>query len=135
MDGKAAAALRMVPAIFTMGTIFYLSHQTGDRLPLPALPGLDKLAHLAAYGLLAATVLFAVSARQKSTRPLRVIILTVCFCLLYGISDEFHQSFIPGRTASVFDLMADGGGAVVVCGLWRKWRLRIASSTAFLQGH
>lgn len=134
MDGKTAAVLRMVPTILTMGTIFYLSHQTGDRLSLPALPGLDKLAHMAAYGLLAATVLFATSDKQKSTRPHRVIILTVVFCVLYGMSDEFHQSFIPGRTASVYDLMADGGGAVLVCGLWVKWRHRIASN-AFIRSH
>ncbi len=134
MDGKAAAVVRMVPMILTMGTIFYLSHQTGDRLSLPALPGLDKLGHMAAYGLLAATVLFATSDKQKSTRPHRVIILTVIFCLLYGMSDEFHQSFIPGRTASVYDLMADGCGAALVCALWAKWLHRITSTT-FLRSH
>lgn len=134
MNGKGTAVLRMVPMIVTMGTIFLLSHQTGDRLSLPPLPGLDKVTHMAAYGLLAATVLFAVSDRQKSTRPRLVIVLTVVFCLLYGISDEFHQSFIPGRTASVYDLMADGGGATLVCALWGKWRHRITSIT-FLRSH
>ena len=134
MNGKAAALLRMVPMFLTMGTIFLLSQQTGDRLSLPALPGLDKLAHMAAYGLLAATVLFAMGDRQTSTRPHLVIVLTVLFCLLYGISDEFHQSFIPGRTASVYDLIADGGGAALVCALWGKWRRRITSNT-FLRSH
>ena len=50
MNRKVAAVLRIVPMIFVMGTIFFLSHQPGDQLSLPPLPGLDKLAHLAAYG-------------------------------------------------------------------------------------
>ena len=85
-------------------------------------------------GLLAVTVLFALSDKQKSTRPRQMMLLTVVFCLLYGISDEFHQTFIPGRTASVYDLIADGGGAALVCMLWGKWRHKIARSN-FLRSH
>ena len=32
------------------------------------------------------------------------------FALMYGISDEFHQSFIQGRDSSWLDVMADGAG-------------------------
>lgn len=134
MNGKSVAVLRMVPMTLAMGTIFILSHQPGDRLSLPSLPGLDKLAHLAMYGVLAATVLFACSDKQKNTRPRLVMLLTVVICLLYGISDEFHQSFIAGRTASIYDLMADGGGAAMVCALWRKWRHKITVGN-FLRSH
>lgn len=125
MNRKVTAALRMVPMAITMGTIFFLSHQPGDSLPLPSLPGLDKLAHMSIYGILAGTILFAFSDHQKNTRTGKVILLTVIFCLLYGISDEFHQSFVPGRTASVYDLLADGTGAVIVCALWARWRKRL----------
>jgi VanZ family protein len=34
------------------------------------------------------------------------------------MSDEFHQSFIPGRWVSIFDLLADLTGAMLVCALW-----------------
>jgi VanZ family protein len=128
MNGKVTAVLRMVPMSLTMGTIFFLSHQPGDEMLLPPLPGLDKWAHLVAYGVLAATVLFAFSDRQKNTRPRQVLFFTVVFCLLFGISDEFHQSFIPGRTSSVYDLIADGGGAAMVCALWGKWRHKITTN-------
>ncbi len=128
MNEKVTAVLRTVPMTLVMGTIFFLSHQPGDRLSLPPLPGIDKWAHLIAYGALAATVLFAFSDRQKITRPRQVILFTVVFCLFYGISDEFHQSFIPDRTASVYDLLADGVGAIMICAFWLKWRRRITTN-------
>jgi VanZ family protein len=119
MKRQLHAGLRPVPMILVMATIFYLSHQTGDDLYLPVLPGFDKVAHLAAYGLLAAATLFAFSpdARQGNSR--RVVAITLIFCLCFGISDEFHQYFIPGRSVSAFDLLADCLGAVLVCLLWR----------------
>jgi len=126
MMQNVATLLRMVPMAVAMGTIFFLSHQPGDSLSLPEIPGMDKVAHMAAYGFLAATILVALSDRQKHTRPKRVLWLTVLFCVLYGISDEFHQSFIPGRSSSFFDVLADSGGAALTCALWYRWRKRIA---------
>lgn len=125
MNRNVSVVLRMVPMALVMGTIFFLSHQPGDSLPLPSLPGLDKLAHMSIYGILAGTVLFAFSDHQKNARTRKVILLTVIFCFFYGISDEVHQSFVPGRTASVYDLLADGVGAAIVCALWVRWRKRM----------
>jgi VanZ family protein len=99
--------------ITVMGIIFFLSHQPGDTLSLPDVPNIDKVLHAGIYGLLAATILFAVNHRLRHTRPLLTGIMVVFFCMLYGISDEFHQSFIPGRTASLYDLAADTIGAIV----------------------
>lgn len=118
MNRMAKIMLRMVPMVITMGTIFFLSHQTGDQLSLPAIPGIDKLGHMIVYGVLAVTILFAFNENQKSTRPRRVMVLTVIFCILYGITDEIHQSFIPGRFVSIYDIFADGTGASVACVLW-----------------
>jgi VanZ family protein len=44
----------------------------------------------------------------------------VLFCIIYGISDEFHQSFIPGRFPNIWDVLADGLGALRVVGWWRR---------------
>lgn len=119
MNRQLHARLRPVPMILVMATIFYLSHQTGDDLYLPLLPGLDKVAHLAVYGLLAAVTLFAFSPAERQRNSRRVVGITLLFCTCYGISDEFHQYFIPGRSVSGFDLLADCLGAVLVCLLWR----------------
>jgi VanZ family protein len=104
--------------ITVMGIIFFLSSQTGDTLDLPDIPDLDKLLHAIAYGVLALTVLFAVPGHQYRKHPWRISLSVVLFCLLYGISDEFHQSFVPGRMPSVLDLTADTLGAVVAAVLW-----------------
>ncbi|GAB4338725.1 MAG: hypothetical protein Kow0089_10920 [Desulfobulbaceae bacterium] len=113
----ATAWIRVVPAVLIMGTIFFLSHQPGDELQLPQVPGVDKVAHLVAYGALGAAVLFAAGERKRY-RPGAAACVTVCFCILYGVSDEVHQSFVPGRDASLADLVADTLGASLLAAAW-----------------
>jgi VanZ family protein len=111
--------------LLVMGMIFFFSHQPGHTLHLPSIPGIDKIAHMLAYGLLALTVLWFLGSAGPSGF-LNPALKTVLFCLLFGVSDEFHQSFIPGRWVSVFDLLADLTGAMLVCALWlwnRDFRL------------
>lgn len=122
MSRQLALPIRMVPMALVMGTIFFLSHQPGDSLHLPPLPGIDKLAHFLAYGVLAAATLFVFTEQWKGRRSGLVIFATTVFCLLYGISDEFHQSFVPGRAPSLVDILADSAGAVLACLLWLRMR-------------
>lgn len=56
-------------------------------------------------------------------RATRQPALSLLMTGLYGVSDEVHQSFVPGRSASVYDALADVAGAGIVCGLW-YWRQR-----------
>ncbi len=109
--------LRFVPMGLVMGTIFFLSSQPGDTLSLPDIPNLDKLLHAGIYGLLAATTLFGVGTESWLGRRQLSGLFVVLFCMLYGISDEWHQSFVPGRTPSIWDLVADtiGATAMVIC--------------------
>ena len=86
---------------FVMGTIFFLSHQSGDNLGLPSFPGADKLAHMLAYGTLAFSVLWCLG-KKGLDKPRHAVVLTILFCLLYGISDECHQSFIPFRVSLIW---------------------------------
>lgn len=111
---------KIVPLLGVMGTIFYLSHQPGDSFDLPHLIFFDKLLHAVAYGVLAATVLFAAPVWLKRKSLVLTAIVAVIFCFLYGMSDEFHQSFIPGRFVSGWDVVADVFGALVVAGFWQR---------------
>jgi VanZ family protein len=81
-------------------------------------PNIDKLLHSLIYGLLAAATLFAVQGELFFKRPRQAGIFVILFCLLYGISDEWHQSFIPGRMPSIWDIAADTTGATLMVFCW-----------------
>jgi VanZ family protein len=112
--------------LLVLGIIFFLSEQSGYTLSLhiSLFYGADKIAHLLMYWVLAATVIYAFSESFKKRLPSVVVVLTVLFCLFYGISDEFHQSFTPGRSVSVFDVAADFTGALLCCIVWLWYRKR-----------
>jgi VanZ family protein len=109
---------KMVPVSLVMGTIFFLSHQPGAKLYSPEFPGIDKIAHLIIFGILAATVLYAIPGKIKGGYRFTVVGFTVAMCFFYGVIDEYHQSFIPGRYSSGYDLLADATGAILVASLW-----------------
>ena len=47
------------------------------------------------------------------TKPTTVMIVSLCYCSLYGVSDEWHQSFVPGRSVDFMDWLADTLGASI----------------------
>jgi VanZ family protein len=47
--------------------------------------------------------------------------VAVLLTVLYGASDEFHQSFVPSRQMDVMDLVADGAGAAAAAGALYIW--------------
>ncbi|HEX7022330.1 MAG TPA: VanZ family protein [Trueperaceae bacterium] len=85
-------------------TLFVLSSEPN----LPGAIGLvspwDKVVHAAAFGLLGFLVSLATG------RPL----VAVMIASLYGVSDELHQAFVPGRSSDPLDWLADTLGAVLV---------------------
>lgn len=90
--------------------IFWLSSQTS--LPTPMLfMHQDKLAHLGAYFIMG--ILAWRFFKDYFDTPKTIILLSLCFCSLYGVSDEWHQSYVPGRDADVFDWFADTLGASI----------------------
>lgn len=101
-----------------MGIIFYLSHQPGELIFLPPLIGLDKLLHIIAYGILAAAFLYSLQPYINDANRTSAAVVAVLFCILYGMSDEYHQLFIPGRFVSFWDVVADGLGALLVVFYW-----------------
>ena len=100
------------------GLIYWFSDQS--RLPTPdVFSGQDKLVHAVAYALMA--WLFWQSWQAPlAGRPVLLALLTVLFCSLFGLSDEWHQSFVAGRDASLYDWLADSVGAIIVTVVMRK---------------
>ncbi len=120
MNNKYPLFIRLIPMLVVMGIIFILSHQPGDELELPSIPYLDKAAHFVVYGVLAMTISWVPSAQFKQARPLATCAIIVLLCLGYGMTDEYHQSFISGRFVSVGDVIADVGGALTFCFFWLR---------------
>ncbi len=109
--------IRIVPMILVMGTIFFLSHQSGKTLHLPSFQGADKLAHMIAYGVLAFSIFWFLG-QKGLERPGRAVLIVIVACLLYGMTDEYHQSFIAFRSPSIYDLLADTAGAFCCSLIW-----------------
>lgn len=76
----------------------------------------DWSTHAGAFAVLAVLACRAFAGRLgaplRSGDALRVVVL----CVAYGVTDEFHQSFVPGREATAWDVAKDAVGAVV--GVW-----------------
>lgn len=71
-----------------------------------------KAAHFGSYALLAAFLVYALGGRGRSNR--RRLLFAILIAFLYACTDELHQSFTPGRTAMVQDVVLDTIGAI--CG-------------------
>lgn len=72
-----------------------------------AFPGADKLVHAGLYGVLGLLLARAVGAAAPRRTLGRVMLGVLAFASL----DEWHQRFIPGRSAEVLDVVADVAGA------------------------
>jgi VanZ family protein len=103
-------ALYQLPLIIYAVIVFYVSSLS--RLPDTGLqiPYLDKLAHATEYFLFGLMAIRAMAHLPWSPKTGWVYILAILLSLGYGLSDEYHQRFVPGRTADLFDFMADALG-------------------------
>ena len=103
-------ALYQLPLIIYAVIVFYVSSLS--RLPDTGLqiPFMDKLAHCTEYFLFGFMAIRAMAHLPWSLKTGWVYILAILLSLGYGLSDEYHQRFVPGRTADIFDFMADALG-------------------------
>jgi VanZ family protein len=117
---------RWGPAVAFMGAIFIVSGMP-DVGTLPARTS-DKAAHFAAYGLLAVLLIRAFAGAAWAGCTASAGHKSWTLAAVYGVSDELHQSFVPGRTPSVGDGLADAAGAalgvVVVLAVARARRVK-----------
>ncbi len=96
-----------LPVAFYMAFIFGLSSLTRT----PAMPGgSDKVLHALNYAGLGLLVARAVSRGGRTVTGWTVLV-TMVIGTLYGVSDEFHQSFNPPRESDAADVLADSIGS------------------------
>lgn len=114
---------RWFPAVAMMVAIFLFSAQPGGKLPdfYNWDYFIKKASHMVGYGLLALSYYYFFGFNPKR------IWIAWAVAVLYAVTDEFHQSFVPGRGPAAFDvLFFDNLGAIT--GLWlfekygnKKW--------------
>jgi len=114
-----------LPMFAQMALIFFLSSQSTFPKEIPAwVFYFDKVVHAILFGLLCFLIVRTWVAGEWAKATNAIFGLSIVFTTLYGVSDEFHQCFVPGRTPSLGDIMADAVGAILVClAIW-TWRLR-----------
>lgn len=102
------------PALLCAALIFLASSR--PTIPVPLERGTDKLAHFVAYSVFG----FALGhARFHSGIPFAA---AAVIGALYGLSDELHQSFVPGRSAELGDWVADALGVLAGLFAYHLWR-------------
>ena len=87
--------------------------------------GVDKLAHAIVFGGLGGLVHQGLVRSNAALGPRMRWALPLAFTVLYGLSDEIHQRFVPNRHFDLLDLLADGVGALAVVALL-EWRQQAA---------
>jgi VanZ family protein len=106
-----------LPAIFAAALIWFLSSQS--ILPKPkGILGFDKLQHLLAFAVLAGAAGLWVSREKWKSRGRFFLLLIAAIGSAYGIVDEIHQFFVPGRDCNVWDWIADTLGALIGAAAW-----------------
>ena len=107
---------------------------------VPDLPAhvTDKMAHASVYAVLAGACLGALAGGRWTGVTMGAAAAAVLMATAYGVTDELHQRFVPGRTADLLDLLADFTGSMgaAVLALGTSWllRRRLATMKRFANG-
>lgn len=110
--------VRWLPPVLVMGAIFCFSSRTGDELGtlfpffhrfFPAMESFNW-GHFVAYFILGLAFLWSVAGPKPS---LLQRLIAVLLCTAYGLTDEFHQLFVSGRSADWLDLRNDAIGGTL----------------------
>jgi len=86
--------------------------------------GFRKTCHVTEYAILALLFMRALRSGQKRI-SLGSLLLALFCATLYACTDEFHQRFVPGRTASLEDVLIDSVGALlalILAGIYAAYR-------------
>jgi VanZ family protein len=102
--------LLRLPALLIAAIIWFLSSQSILPHP-PGIIGWDKLLHFSAYGALGIAVGLWISPAFWKRRPALSLLLVTIIASAYGVTDELHQYFVPGRDCDIWDWVADTLGA------------------------
>ena len=102
-----------LPALITMGISWYLSSGTLENVQMPSVS--DKLIHLVCFAGLGFFWTWWFKKENWLQKPLKQILYVTLIVAAYGLVDEIHQYFVPGRSCQFTDILIDSSGAL--CGV------------------
>lgn len=83
-----------------------------------------KIAHFIEYAILSLLAARAFSASHLQFLRRFWFVISLLLVALYAFSDEFHQTFVPARTGSIYDSLIDIAGGLTALVLFALWRRR-----------
>ncbi len=115
------------PVVIYCLVIFALSSHPVLAPPV-FFPAVDKFIHAIEYAVLGSLWTRAISQSWKALPVSRVLLSAVLFTTFYGISDEWHQAYVPGRTPEIADVLANMAGGILgsLGFIWFKARKKMS---------
>ena len=89
-----------------------------------------KAGHLTEYAVLASLAARAFRNSSHQFLKLHWFKLSLLLAVAYALTDEFHQSFVPSRTASIQDSLIDSTGALIALSIIWLWQRKTRDSAA-----
>lgn len=86
-------------------------NETVEKLNFP----LRKCAHATEYAILALLIIFVLNSFWGKNYTFKKIAIVVGICCIYSLTDEYHQSFVAGRTNQFTDCLIDTLGSIIMC--------------------
>ncbi len=108
------------PVILWMIIIFTLSSIPGKEIPSVKIPHLDKIVHSIEYFILGFLLIRAFSNSATGVNRTLLVAFSIFIAAGFAITDELHQSFIPGRVTDIIDFMSDSMGSAVGILIYKK---------------
>lgn len=90
-----------------MGFIFILSSVPGEKIPRLFIPFFHKTVHFVEYFVLGVFFVRAFTRSASRPRPSLFTVISLLLAGLFAVSDEWHQTFTPGRTGCLGDALYD----------------------------
>ena len=109
-----------LPVLIYLVLIFALSSLPKQVFAETEVPFFDKFLHTIEYAVLGFLLIRALKNSRLWLSDGGFILLAVVLATLYGISDEFHQHFVPNRIASLGDVFFDYIGSVIGSIVYRR---------------
>lgn len=107
-----------LPVILYAGIIFLFSSQDGRGIPALFL-GQDVIFHIVEYTGFAYLIYRLIKQCRPLRKPGQALALVLLVIFIYALTDEYHQSFVPGRTAEIFDVAMDCLGGLLAGAFYR----------------